>query len=107
MKVPKDPRSTGRRRGRAVLEKTGRRYQCECEGECGLSHKNPCGYTPSKQSRSDTLDVDHKNKNVLDNDPVNLWWLCRACHKNIDKTTAKGVSRIEDEYGYGDIYNLS
>lgn len=37
----------------------------------------------------------------MDNDPVNLEWLCASCHKEIDQTTAKGVSVKEDEFGYG------
>lgn len=107
-RTPKDIRSTGRRRGRAALKKAGRVYQCECTGECGKTHvgnekfPNMCLYTPEKQSRSDTLDVDHINKNLLDNDPVNLKWMCRkyGCHKNSDKVTSKGVSRKDNEQGY-------
>lgn len=48
-----------------------------------------------------TLQANHINKNIMDNDPVNLEWLCASCHKEIDQTTAKGVSVKEDEFGYG------
>jgi len=47
------------------------------------------------------LQVNHINKDVLDNDPVNLEWLCAGCHKNKDKQTEKGESIVGDEYGYG------
>lgn len=47
-----------------------------------------------------TLQVDHKNKNVMDNDPVNLRWACPACHKISDSRTEKGVSIKGDEFGY-------
>jgi hypothetical protein len=46
------------------------------------------------------LDANHRNKNVLDNDPVNVEWLCRSCHKNYDSQTGKGVSVRGDEHGY-------
>lgn len=98
----KDPRSTGRKRGRKALQKSGRLYRCACTGcnsvRCGarFSSQELCGYSPQEQGRSDTLDVNHKNKNVLDNDPVNLEWLCRACHKMKDKRTEKGVAHDEE-----------
>lgn len=99
-KRPKDARSTQRKRARKVLEQGRRPYRCECNGVPGCKHKGICGYTPESQSRSDTLDVNHKNKNIHDNRPSNLEWLCRSCHKNYDKQTERGVSVIEDEFGY-------
>lgn len=115
----KDARSTGRKRGRAVLEKEVRegirKYACECVGECGNEHKIPCGYIPppppeglsvaeaGNWKRKHCLDVQHQNKNILDNDPANLSWKCRTCHKGEDSQTEKGVSLIEDEFGYGDL----
>lgn len=110
MREPKDPRSTGRKRGRRVLEKTDRDYRCECPGGCGskkcsATPESICGYTPMVQGRADTLDVNHKNKNVLDNDPANLEWLCRPCHRAKDRRTAKGeehaeelAKRLDDDY---------
>ena len=104
MKTPKDARSTGRRRGRAVLEKTNRPYRCECTNVEHSGHESPCNYTPEKQSRSSTLDVNHRNKNILDNDPANLEWLCRSCHKAEDSQTAKGVmSETSEKSLYGDM----
>lgn len=48
------------------------------------------------------LQVNHINKNVLDNDPVNLEWMCPSCHKYKDSATEKGVSiKGDDEHGYG------
>lgn len=109
MKIPKDARSTGRKRGRKALFNVGREYSCECV-EDHEWHDGRCGYSPKEQSRSDTLDVNHKNKNVLDNDPVNLEWLCRRCHKEIDSRTAKGVARKEESdlmyeggFGFGEL----
>lgn len=99
---PKDPRSTGRKRGRAVLQRSSRPYECECKNPSHSWHDGKCRHTPEKQSRSDTLDVNHKNKNILDNDPANLEWLCRRCHKAEDSQTAKGVmsEKAEDNlYG--------
>lgn len=100
----KDVRSTGRKRARRALEQSGRPYACECEGECGSDacgvhtasdNRVQCGYTPENQSRSDTLDANHKNKNWLDNDPANLEWLCRPCHRALDRRTEKGVMHEE------------
>lgn len=102
---PKDARSTGRKRGRAVLKKTGRAYRCECKNPDHNWHETDvCGHIPKQQSRSDTLDVNHKNKNILDNDPANLEWLCRRCHKAEDSQTAKGeMSEKASNSLYGDL----
>ncbi len=95
----RDRRSTGRKRGRAVLiklvESGERKYCC---AECG--HVPSTSYKESSR-KGDILDCNHKNKNWLDNDPSNLEWLCRSCHYEKDRATAKGVSATEDEYGYG------
>lgn len=97
----KDTRSTGRKRGRAVLIKlveAGEREYC-----CAK-----CGHVPEKDykesSRSGGLDCNHKNKNWMDNDPANLEWLCRVCHYEEDRQTERGVSKVKDEFGYGDYY---
>lgn len=102
----RDPRSTGRKRARAVLwklfEEGIKPFRC-----------NSCGSTPegcsddgwtvdsSRLNRSNNLDANHINKNWLDNDPANLEWLCRVCHREKDRRTEKGVSALGDEYGYG------
>lgn len=89
---PKDARSTGRKRGRAALKKSDRPYECA-----------NCSWSPDEQSRSQTLDVNHKNKNILDNDLANLEWLCRKCHKAEDSKTAKGeMSEEAHDSLYGD-----
>src|SRR5580765_5225954 len=95
-KTPKDPRSTGRTRGRAVLEKTGRPYWCDTCKRSPTDPKAPGGHYPGMSQ----LQVQHINKNVLDNDPANLKWLCASCHKFEDSKTARGVSPIDDEFGY-------
>lgn len=89
----KDWRSTGRKRARAVLQKlvdSGDREYC-----CAK-----CGWTPDIQSRSSSLDVNHINKDVTDVDPVNLEYLCRPHHYEADRATAKGISTVEEDYGY-------
>lgn len=91
-KEPLDPRSTGRKRARKVLENIGRPFECaHCKGTPDPT--KPIG-------RSNNLDVNHINKNWLDNDPANLEYLCRTCHYKADRVTEKGVSKIKDEYGY-------
>ena len=47
------------------------------------------------------LQANHINKDIMDNDPVNLEWLCPSCHRIKDNQTAKGVSIKDDEWGYG------
>lgn len=47
------------------------------------------------------LQANHINKNIYDNDPSNLEWLCASCHKERDQQTEKGVSVIDNEFGYG------
>lgn len=104
-KRPKDARSTGRKRGRAVLQKSSRPYACACKNSSHSWHEGECGHRPKEQSRSDTLDVNHKNKNILDNDPANLEWLCRRCHKAEDSETAKGeMSEKAESSLYGDLF---
>lgn len=109
-----DPRSTGRRRGRAVLVREGLPYWCGSNRDGGVD-SHGCGRSPTATDapgRSgeagsgyfpgmSQLQVNHKNKNVMDNDPANLQWLCPGCHKKVDSVTEKGVSTKGDEHGYG------
>jgi len=110
VKEPKDPRSTQRKRARKILEARNTPVVCgfRASGEEG---PDGCGRTPDP-AWSDyahggvypgigTLQVDHVSKNIMDNDPVNLQYLCASCHKEKDQQTAKGVSPIDDEFGYG------
>lgn len=46
------------------------------------------------------LQANHINKDITDNDPVNVEWVCVSCHKYLDMQTEKGVSTKGDEYGY-------
>lgn len=103
-----DARSQGRKRARKKLEEIGRPFRCECKGckspKCGvtLNDTPTCRWKPIPPlGRGNNLDVNHINKNILDDDPVNLEYLCRPCHKAADSVTEKGVSKIEDEMGYG------
>lgn len=106
MSEVKDPRSTGRKRGRRVLEREGLPYWCGAtrdggvrDGYCGRSPVDPDapgGHYPGMSQ----LQVNHLNKNVMDNDPVNLVWACPSCHKKQDSRTEKGVSTKGDEHGY-------
>lgn len=112
-KEPIDPRSTGRKRGRLVLFREGQEYVCAGTEEvtCGKTSKRLPPDAPiiiawpeSNRVLESSLQVNHINKNVLDNDPANLEWLCASCHKLKDSQSSKGVSIIEDEFGYGDYY---
>lgn len=107
-KTPLDARSTGRKRGRAILFRQGVPYCCV---DCGRTSKRLPPDAPanimwpeSNRVLDASLQVNHINKNILDNDPANLEWLCPSCHKKKDKQTDVGVSTIEDEYGYGEQY---
>lgn len=103
----KDPRSTYRKRARRVLESIDRPKWCGStqagevsEWGCGRSNVDPDapgGYYPNMG----TLQCNHINKVLADLDPVNLEYLCPSCHKERDQLTDKGVSIIEDEFGYG------
>lgn len=87
-KEPKDPRSTGRKRGRKVLMdlvKAGELpYECE---NCGTG---PHLYPNVK------LYVHHKNKDIVDNDRANLMLVCNNCHVMLDALPVP-----KDNYGYG------
>lgn len=109
-RTPVDARSTGRKRGRLTLIKTARPFYCE---ECGFGPHNFPETYPEKYRDNDLLapvekrshviklECNHINKNILDCDPANLEWLCVSCHKKKDMQTEKGVSVIDDEFGYG------
>lgn len=104
--IPKDIRSTMRKRARKTLFKLGVPYRCNKCG--GFPIKIPADLPPELveikidlDNRVSELQANHINKNLLDLDPVNLEWLCPACHKNADKVTAKNVSPKGDEHGYG------
>lgn len=98
---PLDARSTGRKRARKVLFESGRPFICAgCDWVPeGVSPKGEI-LDPVKLTRSNNLDANHINKNILDNDPANLEWLCRTCHREKDRATDKGVPPVEDDlYG--------
>lgn len=109
MKIPKDIRSTGRKRGRAALFRVRRIYACRV---CGItsSSKPPDApknfdefwpiYDNSVHTTPSALQCNHINKNLLDVDPVNLEWLCAKHHKLEDSVTEKGISVIANEFGY-------
>lgn len=107
--TPRDPRSTMRRRGRNVLFRLRLIYACN---DCGKSPPILPSDAPKDLQLAapylrtvKQLQVNHINKDIWDNDPVNLEWLCPSCHKLKDKQTAKGISIKGDEWGY-DLENL-
>jgi len=98
-----------RRRGRAVLFRLGIDYICN---DCGKSPPllpsdapKHLRLAPLQERSVKQLQVNHINKDIHDNDPVNLEWLCPSCHKFKDQQTAKGVSIKGDEWGW-DLENL-
>jgi len=108
-KVAKDPRSTQRKRARRILEQRGVPVVCGMRAS-GTFGEDGCGRTPDPNWAHEAyggvytgmapLQVDHISKNIMDNDGVNLQYLCASCHRDKDNKTAKGVSRVENEYGY-------
>lgn len=114
---PVDPRSTQRKRARKLM--FAERVPYICGAPSFRSDGNFCGRSPIreklppdcpqdidlapewKQFASVTLQCNHINKNIMDNDAVNREWLCPSCHKLEDSKTEKGVSQIKDDpYGY-------
>lgn len=111
---PKDERSTYRRRGRKALFDAGVPFVCG--GNSNTDEFN-CGRSPTvlpndapkdlklapieKQVEGLVLQVNHINKNIADNDLVNLEWLCPSDHAKKDRQTEKGVSVTGgNEQGY-------
>lgn len=106
-KVIIDMRSTGRKRGRKMLFQERVPFECEF---CGRTSIKPPPDAPpwfdeiwgEKRVLDYSLQVNHISKDISDNDPANLEWLCADCHKHKDSQTGKGeVDR--SEYGYLEI----
>jgi hypothetical protein len=101
-------RSTGRKRGRKTLFLERISFECDF---CGRTSKKPPPDAPEwfdeiwpeeRRVLDYSLQVNHISKDISDNDPANLEWLCADCHKWKDSQTAKGeVDR--SEYGYLEI----
>jgi len=101
-----DMRSTGRKRGRATLFREWVPFVCN--GWCERTSVKPPPdapewfeelWTEEKRELNYSLQVNHINKDISDNDPANLEWLCADCHKLKDSQT--GVGEIDrSEYGY-------
>lgn len=107
-----DERSTGRKRGRKALFESGREFKC-----VGVPEKNiVCGKTTAKPPPDaprnfedmwpeelrvlSQLQVDHENKEWMDNDPANLEWRCASCHRIHDNMSGVGESTVADLSGY-------
>jgi hypothetical protein len=102
---PIDARSTQRKRARKKL------FYEQVPFICGAPHWRTdgkwCGKSPPElppdapqdlelskdTSLTSTLQANHITKNIMDNDLVNLEWLCPSCHKLEDSKTEKGVSQ--------------
>ena len=102
-KTPLDPRSTGRKRARKKLFHIRRPFKCVDCGRSPIELPVDCPKDieiPGPRVNI-KLEANHINKNILDNDPANLEWLCSSCHKRKDQQTGKGESTVDDEFGYG------
>lgn len=106
-----DARSTMRRRARGVLETTDRPYFCGSKSDGTMDVQEwGCGRSPvlsvapgGMYPAMGALQANHINKNIYDNDPSNLEWLCASCHKERDQQTEKGESVLENEFGYPEL----
>lgn len=103
-KTIKDMRSTGRKRGRRALFDEHRPFKCEW---CDRTSIEPPPDAPEwfdelwpeeKRVLNYSLQVNHENKDISDNDPANLQWMCQPCHKI--KDTFLTEEEVRGEYGY-------
>lgn len=44
------------------------------------------------------------NKQLLDNDPANLEWLCSSCHIRKDRKTEIGETTVENQFHTRDLF---
>jgi hypothetical protein len=106
MKTPKDIRSTGRKRLRKALFNSQVLYRCIYCHKTSVESPpdapaNFADFWPeTKRVLKSSLDANHKDKNLLNNDPSNGEWCCRSCHKLADNKTEKRVSTDVDTHGY-------
>lgn len=72
--------------------------QCECTGECGLSHGGRCdarhGHTHPRTGSRVTLTTAHRADPIEDCSDANLFAACQLCHNRYDAPArAAGVAR--------------
>jgi hypothetical protein len=104
----KDWRSTGRRKGRRSLYNSHIEYRCK---KCTFTTKLPPKDAPpwfeeiwpeELRVLDSQLQVQHKTKDVTQNDEDDLEWLCPSCHKIEDLKTEVGVSLVEKKNWFDD-----
>lgn len=65
------------------------KYQCECDGLCGIPHGGRCSERHGKQAQQFNgrviLTTAHLNQNPKDNRRQNLRSLCQRCHLKLDE----------------------
>lgn len=103
----KDWRSTGRRRARRVLFASNREFKCE---QCKRTTTEPPKDAPDNFDElwplelrvltPQSIQAQHKTKDVRDNDEEFLSWMCSRCHKLEDLSTNIGVSVLERKTFY-------
>lgn len=113
---PVDPRSTQRKRARKKLFAEMVPYICgsphfrsdstfcrRSPTRSGLPKDAPkeLELAPREMQDKDlTLQANHISKDIMDNDLINLEWLCPSCHKKEDLKTQTGTITALDDYGY-------
>jgi hypothetical protein len=76
-------RKESTQRLRRALIESGREYKCE---ECGLK--------PVWNNKPICIQVDHKNGNWFDNNPLNLRFLCPNCHSQTETFGVKNAIMV-------------
>ena len=81
--VGRTKRKESTERLRRALIESGREYKCES-----------CGLKPIWNNKPICIQVDHKNGNWFDNNPLNLRFLCPNCHSQTETFGVKNAIMV-------------